>query len=76
MLSVVCFVCGEEGFSSLHIALECSRVIVKPQAVFCALSMSLMHTTICLILTFSSGLASILLCPKALRFYMKEAYDY
>ncbi len=43
------------------IALECRRVIMESQAlaVVCPLSMSLMHSMICLSLTFSSGLASI-----------------
>lgn len=81
ILSVVCLsalrrvlaCCGVRP----DIALECSRVIMEPQAlaVVCPLSMSLMHSKICLILTFSSGLASISLCPKALRFYMKEDFD-
>ncbi len=81
ILSVVCLsalrrvlaCCGVRP----DIALECSRVIMEPQAlaVVCPLSMSLMHSKICLILTFSSGLASISLCPTALRFYMKEDFD-
>lgn len=53
--------CSKESFG---IALE-SRVIVEPQAqvVVCPLSVSMMHTTISLILIFSSSLASIFLCP-------------